>query len=223
MAKVELKKPIVDEIAAKVGREYGKTGFPKILIVGKESKNHRAEVGTTTPSIHPEKGGADNDHYRKTLYTLALLLAESIPKSFSKEDLEEYEELLQKFCLTNYFKCAVSGGEKSCYRGLPHTKAMKSNCYHLLEKEIDVLEPDIVIIQGKFTPKEFWSVYENGERVAGNKTKEDDTISAYRHKNKKGKEFYILYSYHPGCFRAWGGELLNDLKSIIASIPCKKG
>ena len=99
---------------------------------------------------------------------------------------------------------------------------MKENCYHLLEKEIDVLEPDIVIIQGKFTPEAFWSAYGTGERILGNKSAKDDTISLYRYKDKKEKPFYILYSYHPGYFRAWGGELLKDLKSIIADFRGNK-
>lgn len=204
------------DFAAKVGVKYGEPGSPKILIVGQEGKTGHQEVGKTTESIDPGSG-ANNDHYRKTLYTLALLFGRDTPLGYANADLVIHEDLLQRFCLTNYFKCAISGGSESDCRGLHHTRAMKDNCYHLLEKEIDVLEPDIVVIQGKSTPEPFWTVYGEGVRINGNRTKEYDTLSLYRHNHKNGKPFYILYSYHPCYFSAWSGELLKQFHNMIAS------
>lgn len=204
------------DYATKIGSKYGEPGNPKILIVGQEGKTGHQEVGKTTESID-SRSGANNDHYRKTLYTLALLFGKDIPLSYAYADLVTHEDLLQRFCLTNYFKCAISGETESDCRGLHHTRAMKDNCYHLLEKEIDILEPDIVVIQGKFTPPPFWTVYGEGVRINGNRTKEDDTLSLYCHKHKSGKPFYILYSYHPCYFRAWSGELLEQFHNMIRS------
>lgn len=204
------------DYATKIGAKYGEPGNPKILIVGQEGKTGHQEVGKTTESIDP-RSGANNDHYRKTLYTLALLFGRDTPLGYANTDLVAHEDLLQRFCLTNYFKCAIAGDSESDCRGLHHTRAMKDNCYHLLAKEIDVLEPDIVVIQGKFTPPPFWSVYGKGVRINGNRTREDDTLSLYRYNHKNKKPFYILYSYHPCYFSAWSGELLKQFHCMIES------
>ena len=215
-ASVESGPKFTFDYAAKVGVKYGEPGSPKILIVGQEGKIGHKEVGETTESIDP-KNGANNDHYRKTLYTLALLFGKDTPLSYANADLVTHEDLLQRFCLTNYFKCAISGNSENDCRGLPHTQAMKNNCYHLLEKEIDALEPDIVVIQGKFTPPPFWSVYGEGVRINGNRTRKNDTLSLYRYNHKTKKPFYILYSYHPCYFSAWSGELLKQFHGMIES------
>ena len=198
------------DYAAKVGADYGKPGIPKVLIVGQEGKSGHTETGKTSESIEQ-----NNEHYRKTLYTLALLLGDTKPASFSANDLKSSEELLKKFCLTNYYKCALQGNDSRACRSLPHTKEMKGNCHVILEKEIEILEPDLVIIQGKFTPKAFWNAFGEGKRIAGNRTEADDTLSLYRYDPEGKKPFYIIYSYHPCYFRAWSGELLEQFEKII--------
>lgn len=198
------------DYAAKVGVNYGEAGFPKILIVGQEGKSGHTETGKTSESIEQ-----NNEHYRKTLYTLALLLGETKPASFSVNDLKSSEELLKRFCLTNYYKCALQGSDSQACRNLPHTKEMKENCHHILEKEIEILEPDVVIIQGKFTPEAFWNAFGKGERIAGNRTEADDTLSLYRYNPEGKKPFYIIYSYHPCYFQAWSGVLLEEFEQII--------
>lgn len=202
------------DYATKVGRRYGEEGCPKILIVGQEGKADHEGITCTAESLDPEKGGANNEHYRKTLYSLALILKKEVPKSFAVEDLKCYEDLLQRFCLTNYYKCAIATKSTDCH-GLKHTNAMKENCYRLLVKEIDKLKPDFVVIQGKFTPEAFWTAYGPGERINGNKTKETDTLSLYKYQHKGGGDFYILYSYHPCYFCAWSGELLQQFQELI--------
>ena len=202
------------DYAAKVGEDYGKPGFPRVLIVGQEGKTGHTEAGKTSLE--------NNDHFRKTLYTLALLFNETKPASFSINDLENSEELLKRFCLTNYYKCALLGSDSQACRNLPHTKEMKENCHVILEKEIKILEPDVVIIQGKFTPKAFWEAFGEDKRIAGNRTELDDTISLYRYNPEGKKPLYIIYSYHPCYFPAWSGELLEKFEQIIKEFKKQK-
>ena len=198
------------DYAAKVGANYSNNSKVKVLVVGQEGKNGHTRTGKTEERIEQ-----DNEHYRKTLYTLALILCKDTPKGFSKEALRPYEKLLKNFCLTNYYKCAIQKGNAYACRDLPHTQTMRANCYRILVKEIDILEPDIVIIQGKFTPESFWAAYENGKRIDGNKTEENDSISLYRYTHKNGKPFYVLYGYHPCYYQAWSGDLLDNFKKMI--------
>ena len=86
------------DCAAMVGSEYGKSDIPKILVVGKEGKAYHCKVGDTTEKIED----ADNEHYRKTLYTLSLFSGIQ-PDGFSQDHLKKHEYLLKSFCLTNYF------------------------------------------------------------------------------------------------------------------------
>lgn len=202
--------------AAKVGARYGEKG-PKVLVVGKESVNFHETFEKPVSSLDD----AHNEHYRKTLYTLALILdkGKKVPKSFAITDLKQYEKLLERFSLTNYYKCALEGANADSVQNLPTTQRMKSTCYQLLLKEIDVLQPDLVVIQGKFTTKEFWEKLDEkdpeGNRVWGNKEKDTDTISLYSY-FRNGKTFYVLYSYHPSYFKAWSGELFADLQNCIS-------
>ena len=183
------------DYAAKVGEDYGQVGAYKVLVVGKESKNQHVTVEKPADDISK----SPNTHYRGTIYTLALLLTNEVPESTSVNDLRKYNDLLKQFCLTNYFKCAFREYDKSkinepTVRGLPANRFMKDTCYKLLLREIEILEPDIVIMQGKFTSKLLWDALEK----EGYKCKygENTPISLYRY-TLNGHSFYVLWSYHP--------------------------
>ena len=210
-AKMEKPKIQFDR-ATRVGVNYGSGKYPKVLMLGQEGTNSHTTFEEPCRSLK----GASRQHYPKTLYTLAMILKREQPKSWAQDDLKIYEELFTHYALTNYFKCAFSD-DPDKVNGLPHNKSMKDNCFNLLLKEIDVLEPDLLVVQGKFTTQAFWDsldrVYDKGVRLWGNKTAETDTISLYQHK-LNGKPFYILYSYHPAAVSLWS-RTLNDLKTAI--------
>lgn len=198
------------DYAARIGKDYGSQ--PRVMILGQESKTSHSVLAE--PEYSLEKAG--NEHYRKTLFTLALILKGEEPDNYSKDALKRYEPLLRNYCLTNYYKCTFSGDKDKC-SGLKHSKAMKNHCYKLLLKEIDVLNPDLLIVQGKFTSKEFWCALDNrygkGERVWGNKSEKADTVSLYRHA-RKANPLYIIYSYHPSAIGCWS-RTKDDLKTAI--------
>ncbi len=200
------------DFAARVGVNYGSGKYPKVLMLGQEGTTGHTAFAEPSRSLQ----GASKQHYPKTLYTLALILNREQPKSWAQEDLQKYEGLFTHYALTNYYKCAFSN-DSDKVNGLSHNNAMKNHCYKLLLKEMDVLEPDLMVVQGKFTTEAFWVAldqkYNKGVRVWGNRTSETDTISLYQHK-MNGRPFYILYSYHPAAIGLWS-RTLNDLITAI--------
>ena len=84
-----------------------------------------------------------------------MLLNGKEPSDLRKETLEKYTGLEEQYCLTNYFKCAFKENLKDVH-GLEITPPMKKYCHEYLVKEIALLNPDIVIIQGKFTNDHFY-------------------------------------------------------------------
>lgn len=209
-----MEKPkIICDYAARIGKNYGKNGYPKVLMVGKESTEQHTNLREPMYTIK----GASRLHYPGTLYTLALILKGIESKISSENDLKELEPLLTYFCLTNYYKCAFADTPEKV-RGLKQSAKMKKHCPQLLLKELDILEPDLIVIQGRFTNKCFHKeldrLYpaeaEKGKLIWKNK---NCKIELYKH-IMRDKPFYILYSYHPAASK-WNNELA-DLKTAIS-------
>ena len=200
------------DLSARVGVNYGSGKYPKVLMLGQEGTSCHNEFVPPYCSLD----GASSQHYPKTLYTLAMLLKNEEPESFARKDLIAYEDLFTHYALTNYFKCAFAD-DAGRVNGLKHNSSMKNNCYKLLLRELDVLTPELMVVQGKFTTKAFWDsldqCYCKGVRIWGNKTSLTDTVSLYQHK-MNGKSFYVLYGYHPASIPHWNATL-NDLKAAI--------
>lgn len=190
----------------RVGNNYYESKV-KILIVGQEDV--RPKDGSTKiyrvcePSTLD--GAGYNEHYLKTFYTVAQLLLDEkdLPKGFQKSDLdsEKYEKLNECFAQTNYFKCVFSDSTNRSDK--MHTKMMERNCSNLLIKEIKMLQPDVVIIQGK-NHDEFWDSisYEqiDSRKInAGNRNYELGIYSTIDF----GKTTYIIDSYHPTSHGIW--------------------
>lgn len=203
------------DYAAKVGENYGNYGMYKVLVVGKESKNQHIMVEKPIDNISK----APNTHYRGTLYTLALLQTDQVPKDFSVNDLKIYNNLLKQFCLTNYFKCAFrkyeENGKRIKVSGLPINENMRNTCYKLLLREIEILTPDIIIVQGDFTSKPFWdalkSKYELQKLYPKSKKKKCKIfLEKYTSNNHA---FYVLWSYHP-CSPHWHRYLDKFIEAI---------
>lgn len=194
------------DYATKLGVNYGQDGVYKVLVVGKESTTVHTKIERPVDDIY----NAPNPHYRGTLYTLALLLDETSPRSTAVEDLKEYSSLLTRFCLTNYFKCAFR--REKGVRNVPVNQSMRDSCYKLLIREMEILKPDIVIIQGKFTSKTFWNVLEqNGsECICG----ANSPVSLYRY-SLNGRTCYVLWGYHPAS--PWWNKRLPELRTAISA------
>ncbi len=205
---------IICDHAARVGKNYGKDGYPKVVVVGQEGISEHKEL-TRPSSLDEDK----NSHYLKTLYTLALVMKGEEPESYAKKDLEEYGSLLTYFCLTNYYKCAFSD-DPNKVSSLLHSDPMKKHCPEILLKELEILEGDLIIIQGKFTDEKYFenkldkrypAENNKGKPVWKNKS---GSISLYKHV-MRDTPFYVLYSYHPSGQGGWWSKTLDDLKTAI--------
>ena len=201
---------------AKLGIKYGEDMVRKILVVGKEPVTEN-QVITQTALLDK----ANKDHYRRTLYTLATILKEQ-PKSEALADLKDYEDLLNYFCLTNYFKCSFTetvkeNGEKKAKKrsGVEVSKAMKRECWHILMDEINALKPEIIIIQGTSYSNKFWKKIK--DCYDKNSLRKSEYKKGYeqltKHKYKNGDPLYIVWAYHPTARppHAWNQQLDNLL------------
>lgn len=208
----------------KLGKNYDvfKEKNIRILVIGQEDPHNYKYDKIDTPALigDNEEGCVSNFHYRRTLQTLLMLCGIDTTVNEPVSSLKKYNKLLTAFCLTNYFKCAF---KKLNQRSkIKHGTEMKNNCCKLLQHEIEVLDPTIIIVQGKFYNKTFWNndlIY-NTETIKDykpvypcdkddenkNSTSKDDGISVYLYKGGTyevaGKEynkspFFVVWAYHP--------------------------
>ncbi len=217
----------------KVGEEYG-TSHPKILFSGLEGKY--GEVSDyRIPEIFKPSLDANNSHYIGVRYVLSYLLSklsnETTPINADVSELsaDKFVEQLKHYCLTNIYKCAFGSPENS--RGLTHTKVMKTECYKIFLKEIDILRPDFVVIQAvSEVPKNLWKSMldkygRNYKLLKGDGQK--NNTSAYQLHYEDGTSFYCIWTYHGsgrphGIGKAFGANnidyIQNELNPILDKV-----
>ena len=196
----------------KIGEKYGTT-YPKILFVGLEGVR-KGVADYRIPPISRDNDNSKpslsvyNNHYKGVRYVLSYLLAklsnEAPPASGKKRDLSQppYTEHLKHYCLTNLYKCAFGDPQKSV--GLMHTDAMKKQCPEILFSEIEILRPDMIVIQAVAgLPEHFWERLKtrfhcNGDFVIS--AQRNDNTSAFRLYYDDGQPFYCIRTYHGNGF-----------------------
>jgi hypothetical protein len=117
----------------------------RILIVGQESKcddEKFSDRNRKWSNLNCVDWNEKNQHIRETLKTLERI--------FGIQD----NDLYLVYALSNGYKCAFPAIENQ-YSNLKITKCMKEYCYKHLLKEIEILEPTVLIFQGA------WARYEN--------------------------------------------------------------
>jgi len=223
----QCKKGLIDDgvlfNCAKLGKHYGDEPYRKVLVVGKEPVTENRRI-TQTASLEE----ADNPHYRRTLYTLATIL-EKEPDSDAINNLEQYEKLLDYFCLTNYFKCSFTetvkeNGKKKAKKnsGIETSKTMKKECWNILMDEIDALEPDIIIIQGTSYSNAFWRKIE--EHYGKNSLQKRKYKKGYEQLTKhdngpNGGCLYIVWAYHPTARAPYSwNQRIKNLQYILEKL-----
>lgn len=203
---------------AQLGDAYATT-YPKILVVGMEPVcrkdnpkecrvEHIVEHVRSPKDVH-------NPHWIRTYYTIVRLLgdAEQQPAQYAydKATMQDpkYESCGQKFAFTNHFKCVFSENTHRSQKS--HSPAMSQNCVNLLLREIEILEPDLVILQGKFGNC-FWnkikweSVEERRTRVKGRTF----TQGLYKCYLNDKRPFLCLAAYHPTSRGIWTCKEVHD-------------
>ena len=200
---------------AKIGKEY-ENCKTKIMFVGKEDINGCPFV-ESPQSICDTRN--NNKHYLGLYYTAVMLLNGKEPSDLRKETLEKYTGLEEQYCLTNYFKCAFKENLKDVH-GLEITPPMKKYCHEYLVKEIALLNPDIVIIQGKFTNDHFYKKLTTEVNKTTSLIKNENGIwlEKYEYTNKR-KPLYIVWSYHPAGSKFYNNETMKSFQKALSMIP----
>lgn len=201
---------------AMVGANYGNDkSIPRIVFVGLEG----TDKDSKKLSIRTPSNDASNPHYRGVRYVLAYLLSkysnEPLPRDAQIDTLNDpiYQKHLQDLCLINMYKCAFT--ERSS--GLPHSKKMNENCQRILLDEIEVLQPDFLVVQVVSNyPAGLWKTildtYSPDDNIIATADKKGNTmVKKLVHKN--GKPFYYINTYHGNGFpypHGKGGIFVNN-------------
>lgn len=134
------------DFAVKVGKNYGDK--LKVLVIGKESKEKHTNVGTTE-SFEVQK----NQHYRRT-YDILNYLINDVPidnyNGYKHISEKEISTLNAFFALTNHYHCYF--GKKAHSRS--SSNCMWYHCAGIVKQEIEILNPDVIIIQAGWAAKE---------------------------------------------------------------------
>lgn len=201
----------------KIGKRYGEKA--KILFIGKENKNRSAGLTPAEPeSFLTQK----NQHYNRTRFILSALLGECDEDAVSKYDGYAFaspndDTLHRYFALTNHYHCVFKQkADARQYHGIKANNTMWYNCVEIVRKEIEILEPDVIVIQSG------WSVKENAltdiKKYFNEKwdLRKTQFVGLYKAKNtESGRICYIIGSYHPS-FHLWHqDQYLAPLKTCI--------
>lgn len=204
---------------ARIGKNFGMLGIPKIVFIGKES-THRSNHTEYPANFREQK----NQHYRRTRATLAALLG--ITDVVDEQNQDAYSfvlpgskneyDLHTLFAFTNHYHCAFKKTEK--VHGVPTTDVMWHNCTRIVKAELEVLRPDIIVIQSGWSTKKHAEKYIKEYFPDIFEVKCDpDCNGLYWLENvhTQVRECCIIGSYHPS-FHCWHqANYLNPLNERI--------
>lgn len=198
---------------AMVGEEYGNSSsVPRIVFVGKEGI-HSDEKGKVIKDVYLPERDAPNSHYRGLRYVMAYLLCgifeENKPCDATQKTLNNYSNATKYIALLNFFKCAFGEGTRS----LSHTFSMETKCQEIMLREIEILEPNILVIQVKDRPSKFDETLKNkfGGSLGCIKLFGDTATGVYQYFLTSGEPFLLIWTYHPaaGPYPSWANDNKN--------------
>lgn len=203
---------IIHDRAVKIGTKYGEK--LKVLIIGKESKSMHSETGETE-SFETQ----NNQHYRRTYDILNYLINDISLDSYDgyhHVSENELSTLNAFFALTNHYHCSF--GENA------HSK-QSSNCmwYHcaeIVKKEIEILDPDIIVIQAGWSAKKNTRKSDIERIIPTDNNKPEicqNRIGLFSY-DYCGRTVYVIGSYHPSYHLWHKDEYLDELKERLKAV-----
>lgn len=204
----------------KVGIEYGSNKYPKVLIIGKEPTNSQIVIEEPASFFNQK-----NQHYKRTFAILCKLIFGCQIDDYngyneSEGNRKDYIKIANKyFALTNHYHCAYKKSVKK--HGIKCSDVMWDNCAEIVKKEINILQPDIIVIQAGWTANSS----ESKKRVSGIKMMMPEAITILREDEKhrtlywagtdnQEKKICIIGSYHPS-YPLWHYKL-DELKCNLS-------
>lgn len=178
----------------------------RILIIGKETGYMKNTEYGTAKKFHENtlnvlnciNWDKKNNHIKGTLKTLQYIY-----------NLDT-EYVYSSYVLTNLLRCSFQDFTRSDSVSAVHdTSTMRKNCYKHLIKEIEILEPTLVIAQGE------WSTKKNGLIDVLNKRYHYQVKCIMQNKSKKyglyqTPDFMCITSHHPAILGNWIKNLAPD-------------
>ena len=209
--------------SARVGNRYESMNT-KVVFIGKEDT--ACHLKTVAPAnFHEQK----NQHYIGTKHILAALLGkcsvDAITNYPSKEAHFDGEDTLcEVFALTNHYHCAFKNNKK--HHGVNTTTKMWDNCATLVRAELEILLPNVVVIQAGWSANrntasrvriDWINAYFDSEKWSI--VEDDEAFGLYIAKNTATHALcYIIGAYHPS-FAKWNQEkYLSPLKKRILRV-----
>lgn len=185
-----------------VGTKYGIKNLPRLVIISRDPKNSdenpekRTLIHHRDASLHPDYYNwaislRKDSHWRSTLKLVYTVLDKF--DDFRKEGISEPENVIPYFTHVNSAKCCVD------YGGNPAPIKFFKNCKEYIPDEISILEPDIIITQGKEAKNSISGAF---PLTRSEKISEQlycyDTCQVVEINNKK---VLWIHTYHPSYYK----------------------
>lgn len=135
-----------------VGEEYENGSYPRLLFVSSDSIGSRESENRTLKAMrdyHQNDAKIDNKkgHWYQTNALARLLLGETKEKPLPFG----IDKTCRYFAFVNSAKCKdFSGGQREGHRRL------FLNCREFIQGEVNILQPDIIVAQGKKAKEALW-------------------------------------------------------------------
>lgn len=195
---------IKNDWSAKIGDHYDLTINDKpvrILIIGKEGKSFSDCL------TKPSRWWADMNRHYKMTYNL-------LKNVFSYWPTKDADDIiLTMFTLSNAYSCAFRR-HKDQTTGIKNTEIQRKNCSEIRKKEIEILEPTLIIIQYDYL-------------TAGDLCSDATRLFGKVYYSEESN-CYIVESSHPSCRKhPWKKDLdesISYLKRIgvLPAVAVKK-
>lgn len=179
----------------------------RVLIVGKETGYMKNEEYGTSPNFYENCNNVlncinwknKNNHIKGTLKILQYIFQ------------VDSEYIYSSYALSNSLRCAFQDITRiENLSSVSDTKVMRDNCIKYLFKEIDILEPNLIICQGE------WSVRGKDNFIEKISKKNGEEPICLR-KNSNGKyglfkfnKYCVLTCHHPAILGNWIKNLAPD-------------
>lgn len=179
----------------------------RVLIVGKETGYMKNEEYGTSPNFYENCNNVlncinwknKNNHIKGTLKILQYIFQ------------VDSEYIYSSYALSNSLRCAFQDITRiENLSSVSDTKVMRDNCIKYLFKEIDILEPNLIICQGE------WSVRGKDNFIVKISKKNGEEPICLR-KNSNGKyglfkfnKYCVLTCHHPAILGNWIKNLAPD-------------
>jgi len=190
-----------------IGRRYGKDGLPRLLFISSNPPrgSRKPEDRTLTAARRWEETICDHSRLPKPLHWYRTHeMAHGIFKQF-KQAAPEVIDCCRYFAHTNSAKCTTNAPN-----GREGPARLFRNCQQFLRGEIEALEPDVVITQGKMAGIALRDALgARGASIRGHKQNNTPLTVGCRHIVIGDRKILWIHSSHPRAYGPFNQERDN--------------